>query len=102
MNSSRIIKPFERERSILIPVEEANRQLEALLARQRQNPLPPPPGREAETKIQTTADFWTIEGVLYRGESHEVDLAKTWLDNGTARTQDAWIDYTREARGRNE
>ena len=102
MNSSNIIKPFERERSNLIPVEEANKQLKALLAQRGQSPPPPPPGREAKTRIHTTENFWTIEGVLYRGKVHAVDLAKTLLDKGAAKTQDQWIDYTREARERND
>jgi len=102
MISSNIIKPFERERSLLTPVDAANNKIRAFLAQQGQSPPPPPPGREAETRIHTTADFWTIEGVLYRGKVHAVDLAKTLLDNGTAKTQDQWIDYTREARTRND
>ena len=102
MNSSNIIKPFERERSLLIPVEEANNKIRAHLAQREQNPPPPPPGREAETRIHTTADFWTIEGVFYRGKVHAVDLAKTLLDKGAVKTQDRWIDYTRKARTRND
>ena len=102
MNSSNIIKPFEREEFALTPVDAADNKIRALLAQREQNPPPPPPGREAETRIHTTENFWTIEGVLYRGKVHAVDLAKTLLDNGTAKTQDRWIDYTREARTRNE
>jgi len=102
MNSSNIIKPFEREEFALTPVDAADNKIRALLAQREQNPPPPPPGREAKTRIHTTENFWTIEGVLYRGKVHAVDLAKTLLDNGTAKTQDRWIDYTREARTRND
>src|SRR3989344_6078504 len=102
MNSSNIIKPFERKEFALTPVDAADNKIRALLAQREQNPPPPPPGREAETRIHTTADFWTIEGVFYRGKVHAVDLAKTLLDKGAVKTQDRWIDYTREARTRND
>ncbi len=52
--------------------------------------------------VQSTADFWTISGVHYRDGIYDVDLAKTLLDEGNAKTQDEWSAYAREAQAKGE
>ena len=39
-------------------------------------------------------DCWSISGVGYRNRIHTVDLAKSLLDNGSAKTQDDWASYS--------
>jgi len=62
------------------------------------NPNPPSP---LGTDIQGNPDFWRINGVEYRNEIYVVDLMKTLLDGGNAKTQDEWIEYSRQAKANN-
>nr|AQS34944.1 hypothetical protein [uncultured archaeon] len=47
--------------------------------------------------IQSSDDFWSISGVQYRDGIYTVDLMKNLLDEGKARTQDQWVEYSTEA-----
>lgn len=47
--------------------------------------------------LEDRADHWRITGVPYRGNICPVDLLKTLLDGGAAKTQDEWVGYSREA-----
>ncbi len=52
--------------------------------------------------ISTIGDYWQVSGVNYRNGIHTVDLAKTLLDNGNAKTQDEWASYSESALTQNE
>ncbi len=52
--------------------------------------------------IDGNSNHWTITGVNYRNQIQEVRLLKTLLDNGNAKTQDEWIEYSKQARARND
>ena len=58
-------------------------------------------GEKAEppkkVEIAQLGDFWRIDGVQYRNGIHTVDLAKTLLENGEARTQDDWAKHYESA-----
>lgn len=41
-----------------------------------------------QTAIQSAQDYWRVPGVNYRNGVYIVDLAKTLLDSGNAKTQD--------------
>ena len=47
--------------------------------------------------IEDETDFWRIDNVPYRNRIHSVCLAKTLLDTGSAKTQDEWAEYSRQA-----
>ena len=49
-------------------------------------------------QVKGIDDFWRIEGVSYRKGIYTVDLAKSLLDNGITKTQDQWINYSKEAK----
>ena len=51
-----------------------------------------------KSKIQSIGDFWRIENVPYRNGSCTADLSKSLLDNGNAKTQDAWAQYSKQAK----
>jgi len=51
-----------------------------------------------QTAIQSAQDYWRVPGVNYRNGVYIVDLAKTLLDSGNAKTQDDWAKYTEEAK----
>ena len=58
------------------------------------NPEPPTP----TDNIKGSQDFWKIPSVSYRGNSVNVDILKTWLDNGTTKIQEDWASYSESAR----
>jgi hypothetical protein len=63
--------------------------------------LPPPPELHppgsADFSLEDQLDHWTIHGIPYRNNTYSVDLLKTLLDNGQAKTQDQWSAYSRQA-----
>ncbi|HRZ85716.1 MAG TPA: hypothetical protein P5277_02955 [Candidatus Paceibacterota bacterium] len=52
--------------------------------------------------INSTIDYWEIDGVKYRGKDCTVRLAKALLDNGIKKTQDDWAEYSIKARERGD
>jgi len=80
------------------------------LIRSLEESLKKPEGKTSEEKkdeqeiseISSEKDYWTISGVNYRNQTCEVNLLKTLLDNGTARTQDEWAEYSRQAKQKND
>ena len=61
--------------------------------------------REASTEVTGIEDltgFWRVHGVDYRNSTHTVDLQKALLDGGTAKTQDEWAEYSRQAKVQGE
>jgi len=52
--------------------------------------------------ISTIGDYWKVSGVNYRNGVHTLDLAKTLLENGTAKTQNDWASYSESALAQNE
>ncbi len=47
-------------------------------------------------------NFWTIENVNYRNKIYEVDLLKTFLDNRNRKTQDDWVEFSKQAQKNND
>lgn len=47
-------------------------------------------------------DFWKISKVIYRGGIYTVDLAKSLLENGASKNQEAWAVYSDRAKEKNE
>ncbi len=54
-----------------------------------------------QVSLETLEDFWTIPNVEYRNGICTVDLAKQLLDNGNAKTQDEWVEYSKQAQQNN-
>lgn len=61
-------------------------------------PIPPAP---VGVGVQSSADAWQVSGVNYRNGVYSVDLAKTLLDSGNAKTQDNWASYSESAMAQN-
>ena len=51
--------------------------------------------------ISSTSDFWTIQHVIYRNNFCKIDLLKTLLENGNLKTQDQWVEYSKQAKTNN-
>ncbi|MDP2628422.1 MAG: hypothetical protein Q8P15_00815 [Nanoarchaeota archaeon] len=45
--------------------------------------------------------FWTVNNIVYRNGIYRVDLLKDFLDNGDAKTQDEWAEYSRKEKQKN-
>ena len=54
-----------------------------------------------QVNLETSLDFWTIPNVEYRNGICTVDIAKQLLDNGNAKTQDEWVEYSKQAQQNN-
>ena len=52
--------------------------------------------------ITSSGDYWEIPNVEYRNGIYRVRLLKTLLDNGNAKTQGDWIEYSKQARQKGE
>ena len=70
-------------------------------------PPSPKPGTSPGTgsrdiDVTSSGDFWSISGVPYGTEFYTVDLLKTLLNEGNAKTQDEWIEFRKEAIPKNE
>jgi hypothetical protein len=48
--------------------------------------------------VASTGDYWEIPNVNYRGNTGNVQILKTLLDNGSSKTQDEWTQYSEQAR----
>src|SRR3989344_3960995 len=59
-------------------------------------------GGTTKPSIQSSADFWSLSGVTYRNSVYSVDLMKTLLDSGNAKTQDQWAAHYEAGRDQNE
>lgn len=57
-----------------------------------------PPVKTSDVIITPSEGYWRIYDVKYKDGIYTVDLAKSLLDNGTAKTQDGWAEYTEQAR----
>ncbi len=70
------------------------------------SPSPPTPvvqpNVNPNVNISTIGDYWQVSGVNYRNGVHTVDLAKTLLENGNAKTQNDWASYSESALAQNE
>ena len=53
------------------------------------------PKTKTNSDIINLSDFWRIENVNYRGKIGDYELLKTLLDNGNAKTQDEWVEYSK-------
>ena len=62
----------------------------------------PPTPLTSDVNIIKSDKYWTINGVDYRGTKVNVNLLKTFLDNGASRTQDEWVKYSLEAKRRGD
>ena len=64
--------------------------------------LPPPKNESDDTlsgefSLEDKLDFWRFSNINYRNGVYQVDLAKNLLDNGNSKTQDDWIEYSKQA-----
>ena len=87
--------------------EERAEELRKKLEEKRGKGKAKPESPEAETpqgnlEVKTSQDYWTIQSINYRNQLVSVDLLKTLLDNGSAKTQDDWIEYSKQAKTRND
>ncbi len=48
--------------------------------------------------VTSLAEHWEIPNVEYRNGIYTVNLAKSLLDNGKAKTQSDWIEYSKKAK----
>ena len=51
----------------------------------------------AHGNVTSLAEHWEIPNVEYRNGIYTVNLAKSLLENGNAKTQSDWIEYSKEA-----
>ncbi|MEK6933288.1 MAG: hypothetical protein AABW75_00240 [Nanoarchaeota archaeon] len=83
--------------------EEKNRAAQEPLRPESPAQTPPASTSPAAPIIITpNSQFWTINNVLYRGRTMEVDLAKGLLDNGSVKTQEQWAEYSMKAKKQGE
>ena len=82
-------------------IERLNREAEQEKPSTKKKPQPEPPTTITPSSTDSSL-FWTFNGVNYRNEIYNVDLSKTLLDNGTAKTQQSWAEYSEEAMKRND
>ena len=61
-----------------------------------------PVEKKENSIISSSQDYWTISDVNYRGKIWNIDLSKSLLDNGNAKTQDEWAEYSKQAKQNNE
>ena len=67
------------------------------------NPNPNPPTTPViVTPASTGLAYFTIPQITYRSGVFDADILKTFLDNGTVKTQDDWASYSENARVRGE
>jgi hypothetical protein len=52
--------------------------------------------------LEDLTDCWRVNNVNYRNGIYTIDLAKKLLDNGAEKTQDQWIEYSKQAILKNE
>jgi len=86
----------------LIPINKQGWNLEEI-AEELLKPAPAPAGNAGSGNVQVSdnPDFWKVEGVEYRNGIYTVELAKALLDNGNTKTQDQWIEYSKQVKARN-
>ena len=71
--------------------------------KQQEQETPTPDFSQPEAgKIITSQDYWTITGVNYRNKIETFDLLKSLLDNGNAKTQDQWVEYSKQAKAKGD
>ena len=56
---------------------------------------------EEISSLENLTDFWRIPNVSYRNGIYTVDLAKELLDNRNAKTQEQWVEYSKQAKQNN-
>ena len=76
-----------------------NNEFDELVKRLEQAPPSKKPAKKGNplnipANINSTADYWNIEGVNYKNKFYSVQLAKSLLDNGNAKTQAQWAEYS--------
>ena len=80
----------------LVPLSTDTERLEELAKELLdETPLPVTP---AALAVQSTQDYWKVSGVNYKNGIYTVELAKSLLDSGNAKTQDNWAKYTEQAK----
>ena len=52
--------------------------------------------------LEDRADFWRFSSINYRNNVYTVELKKELLDSRNSKTQDEWIDYSKQAKSRND
>ena len=52
--------------------------------------------------LEDKLNFWRFSNINYKNGIYQVDLAKSLLDNGNSKTQDEWIEYSRQAQRNND
>ena len=55
-----------------------------------------------EFSLEDLTDFWRVNGVNYRNGIYQVGLLKELLDNKVTKTQDEWVEYSKEAIAKDE
>ena len=84
-----------------IPDEIFGRRIEGAMSRYLDSKKTAEPVKPKQTPLETSLDFWTIPNVEYKNGIYTVDLAKTLLDNGNSKTQDEWVEYSKQAQQKN-
>lgn len=80
-----------------IDTEEAyKRYLEEDKKPKKQKPV------KTNSPLEDLKDFWRIPNVNYRNGIYAVDLAKKLLDNGNSKTQEQWVEYSKQAKQNND
>ena len=82
------------------PIEGALERVLAKAEAGREEQPPAGEGLPSDARVRTTQDLWRIEGVNYRNGVYTVDLAKSLLDSGNAKTQEDWAKYYESVRGK--
>ena len=56
----------------------------------------------SDFSLEDLTDSYRVAGINYRNDIYQVDLKKDLLDNGNSKTQDEWIEYTKNAMQNNK
>ncbi len=98
-----ILRPYLPEEPDLVSLAQAAQQREPKLDGKEVPPVNPPLiSPVVPITSKNSAEFWSINGVSYRGNFYTVDLSKKLLDDGNSHTQDEWAARAIEAMPKGE
>ena len=92
-----ILRPYLPEEPDLVSLAQVAQQREPKPDGKKDPPVNPPLiSPVVPITSKNSAEFWSIDGVSYRGNFYTVDLGKKLLDDGNSHTQDEWAIRAKE------
>ncbi len=91
---------MNREIKLLFPVNPEG--LDKIARELLNGSIPVNQPKNTNFSLEDLTDFYRINGVQYRNNTYTVDLSKSLLDNEASKTQDQWVEYSKEAIAKND